>query len=317
MDDLAATGDLEPEEAVAEGDLAELLSLKEGTTFVVADAWGDIRGGVGGLFGDGTRLLSRFRLLIGDKRPSRLNYGCRSDSAVFTFNGANLALPPVGGRTIPRGVIHLERKRCLRDGRLHERLRLTNFGLDQLMAPVSFEFAVDFHDIFEVRGMHRTARGRVEAPRLTGRGVGFAYLGLDGVRRDTEVVFSEPPWRLAANRADFMFSLAPGATLDLFLEAGPGDGETPSERRFERAVREARLSSEGFKTEGARLRASDGAFDAWLEQSRADVAALTTALPTGPYPFAGIPWFSTPFGRDGIVTAWQMLWLDPSLARAF
>ena len=104
---------LEPEEDVAEGDLAELLSLKEGTTFVVADSWGDIRGGASGLFGDGTRLLSRLRLFIGDKRPSRLNHGLSRDSAVFTFNGANLALPPVGGRTIPRGVIHLERKRCL------------------------------------------------------------------------------------------------------------------------------------------------------------------------------------------------------------
>ena len=315
MDDLAATGELEPEEAVAEGDLAELLSLKEGTTFMVADAWGDVRGGVGGLFGDGTRLLSRFRLLIGDKRPSRLNYGLSRDSAVFTFNGANLALPPVGGRTIPRGVIHLERKRCLGGGRLHERLRLTNFGLDRVMTPVSFDFAVDFRDIFEVRGMHRAARGRAEAPRLTGRGVCFAYVGLDGVGRDAEIVFSEPPWRLGADRADFMFSLAAGATMDLFVEIGPSERDTPSSHRFDRALREAHRSSETFKTHGAQLRASDSAFDAWLDQSRADVAALTTALPTGPYPFAGIPWFSTPFGRDGIITAWQMLWLDPSLAR--
>jgi glycogen debranching enzyme len=52
-----------------------------------------------------------------------------------------------------------------------------------------------------------------------------------------------------------------------------------------------------------------------MDKSRADLALLTTELPTGPYPYAGIPWFSTPFGRDAIVTALQMLWLDPSLAR--
>ena len=315
MDDIAATGELEPEEAVAEGDLAELLSLKEGSTFVVADAWGDIRGGASGLFGDGTRLLSRFRLLVGDKRPSRLNYGLSRDSAVFTFHGANLALPPVGGLTTPRGVIHLERKRCLDGGRLHERLTLTNFGLDQVMTPIAFEFGGDFRDIFEVRGMRRARRGEIEAPRLSGRGVVFAYVGLDGVRRTAEVVFSEPPWRLGADRADFMFSLGAGASMDLFIEAGPSERDTPSRHRFDHAVHQAHETTAAFKTHGAILRANDCAFDAWLEQSRADVAALTTTLPTGPYPFAGIPWFSTPFGRDGIITAWQLLWLDPSLAK--
>ncbi len=42
---------------------------------------------------------------------------------------------------------------------------------------------------------------------------------------------------------------------------------------------------------------------------------MTSDLETGPYPYAGIPWFSTPFGRDAVITALQTLWVDPGLAR--
>ncbi|WP_352624630.1 hypothetical protein [Mesorhizobium sp. M0578] len=56
-------------------------------------------------------------------------------------------------------------------------------------------------------------------------------------------------------------------------------------------------------------------FNDWLACTRADIALLTTDLETGPYPYGGIPWFSTAFGRDGVISALQMLWLNPELAR--
>jgi glycogen debranching enzyme len=63
------------------------------------------------------------------------------------------------------------------------------------------------------------------------------------------------------------------------------------------------------------IRSGGPLFDAWMDKSRADLALLTSELETGPYPYAGIPWFSTPFGRDAVITALQTLWLDPAIAR--
>ena len=42
---------------------------------------------------------------------------------------------------------------------------------------------------------------------------------------------------------------------------------------------------------------------------------MTSDMPTGSYVYAGVPWFSTPFGRDGIITALEVLWANPDLAR--
>ena len=317
MDDLASPGP-----PVEQGETTEprvpqrLFALKDGDTFVVADDYGDILGVADGLFHNDTRVLSYFRLLLGNRPPSLLSAAIAQDNVFFTINGTNLPLAPTGAAATPRGVIHIERKRFLWDGRLFERIRCTNYSRDDAVAPLAFEFGADFHDMFEVRGTRRDRHGLVHEPTPAGRSVVFSYDGLDGVRRSNAIVFSEPPDQLTANRAEFLLSIRAEGTVELFLEIGEGaEDNAPNRERFRACAARSRFTMRAKRRHGARIRTSGRLFNEWVEKSRSDLSLLITDLPTGPYPYAGIPWFSTAFGRDAIITAWQVLWINPSLAR--
>ncbi len=290
-------------------------ALKHDEIFLVADVLGDIEGGADGLFRDDTRVLSLFRLSIGGAPPSLLGSGVSRDNVFFRANLTNRPLPQLGNHATPEGVIHVERSRLLWEERLYERLTLTNYGERAVPAALAFAFDADFADIFEVRGHRRTACGRRLPPEIAGDRVLMRYAGRDERVRTSSIAFSRPPDKLDAQRAEFSMLLQRHARLTLYLEVGPAHDGVPGEARFRNAAALARVCMRRRRRRGASLQTSSGVFNVWIDKSRADLALLETDLATGPYPFAGIPWFSTPFGRDAIVTALQTLWLDPTLAR--
>ena len=306
--------DLEVEATPSEG-LGQLLSLKDGDCFMVADAHGDVLGLADGLFVEDTRLLSRFRLLIGGRAPSRLSSSVSRDNVQFLFHGTNQPLPDLGQKATPPGVLHIERRRLLWRSRLFERIRIESYSLDDRRFQLSIECGADFKDMFEIRGLPRNVRGQTNRPRAEDGRLLFGYQGLDGRARASVVAFSHTPTRLTPERADFKLDLEPGGRLDLFIEVGATIEDAPSRERFRVAAGGAIRAARGRRRRGGEVRVAGRRLNDWISQSRADLALLTTDLPTGPYPYAGIPWFSTPFGRDGLITAWQVLWLDPSLAR--
>src|SRR6478672_1302082 len=292
-----------------------LFALKHANTFIVADANGNVVGEGDGMFRDDTRVLSYWMLTVGGKKPALLSASVSQDNILFTSHLTNRPLPPLGGQSLPQGVIHVERQRLIFEGALYERITLSNFGPEETQVPLELEFDADFRDMFEVRGVSRRARGELLAPEIGPSSVCLCYRGLDGVVRQSCLSFSRAPRRLADRKAEFTIRLRHAGSTSLYIEIAPQGGEAPSRDRFRAAAARARFGMRSKRRRGATAFSPGRVFNDWIEKSRADLALLTTELKTGPFPYAGIPWFSTPFGRDAIITSLQMLWLDPSLAR--
>src|SRR5581483_87421 len=146
-------------------------------------------------------------------------------------------------------------------------------------------------------------------------GVLLEYTGLDRISRSTALQFDPKPTRLAANAATYHLELLPKQTHSLFVIASCNKTADSKPVPFFRGLlahrREMRAQTRGATS----IETSNNIFNEVLCRSMADLNILTTDTPQGRYPYAGIPWYSTTFGRDGIITALQMLWLDPRVAR--
>ena len=283
--------------------------LKADETFVVLDRFGDIApGGTGelGLYHGGTRFLSRFALRIDGGRPFLLSSEVREDNAMFV---ANLTNPDMtrNGDSLTRGSVHLVRECRLGPSALEVRLLLRSYAAHAVHLWLTLEVGSDFADIFEVRGTPRVARGRILPPRWRDGSLQLAYGGLDGISRRLRVEASPAATRVSAGEMGYDVALGPGEERTLSWQAVCRVGKSPSVARGPGRVDALR--------DAPRIRASSERFDAWLRRSAADLRMMMTRTTWGTYPFAGVPWFSAPFGRDGIITALELLWLDPSPAR--
>jgi len=145
----------------------------------------------------------------------------------------------------------------------------------------------------------------------------LGYRGRDGVERRLRLEFAPAPHSLEPHEALFAVQLAPQATLRITVTLRcERDGRIPGQAAdFAEANDAARARLRTLREAQCDVSSSNTAFAAWIARSQADLDMLTTALPTGPYPYAGIPWFNTAFGRDGIITALEALWAMPDMAR--
>jgi len=293
-------------------------SLKHDDTFIVLDSHGDIgasAGGPDGLFNADTRYLARLELVLDEVQPLLLGSNLRDDNSALTVDLTNPDVYRGGRIVLQKDMLHIVRTIFLWRGTAYQRIGIQNHGEDTAVFDVTLLFDNDFADLFEVRGERRPRRGTSSSKPDGPAGVLLDYRGLDGKSRTTTLQFDPRPTRLTVNAATWHFELAPQQATALFVAVSCNQS-TPHQRApFFRGLlahrREMRQSTAGATS----IETSNNIFNEVLCQAMADLNMLMTETPQGRYPYAGIPWYSTTFGRDGLITALQMLWIDPRIAR--
>jgi glycogen debranching enzyme len=292
--------------------------MKRGDCFAVLDALGNAQAdgpAAEGLFFEDTRYLSRLLNSVGGLRPVLLSSAVVAENETLSVDLANPDLFDGTYLRLPRATLYISRQIVLGESGLFETLEISNFGRAEAGFDFAFEAAADFADVFEVRGSRRSRRGATLPVQILPEGPVLAYRGLDGVLRRTRIVVAPAPNTVTPTGAIWDLRIAPGekCVLNVAMHC-ERDGRSTACAGREAAAAALAGWQARRRAETAHISTDHAGFDEWLGASRADLDMLATETPHGLYPYAGIPWFSTAFGRDGLITALQCLWLDPALA---
>lgn len=299
-----------------------LYVLKDGELFAIFDRFGDVQSagsGSQGLYFGCTRHLSRLGLLLEGRPPLLLSSTIRLDNSAMAVDLTNPDIEREGSPRLLSDTLHICRTKVLSGESYWEEISLQNHGADTCTVTLSLVFDCDYSDVFEVRGMRRARSGERRDADLTRDGVMHAYMGLDGALRKTTLRFHSSPSTLTSKRADFLLSIEPKGkrtvTVSVLCESDDAGHPTPLARSFGDAIERVSKRLQVSRSGCAKISTTNELFNQWLGRSFTDLQMLTTHTPDGDYPYAGIPWFSAPFGRDGLIVALECLWWCPELAR--
>lgn len=293
--------------------------LKQGDSFGIFDSLGDIHqvgAGTQGIYHNGMRFLSRLELNINDTRPLLLSASPREDNQVLVVDLTNPDLRIDEQQPLKQDNIHIQRLKFLWQSKYHEKIRLLNFGQDTAKFELEIHFQADYTDIFEIRGITRDEKGKRFPVRQEDGNMIFSYLGRDEIKRETKIVFSPQPVFVDHKTACFDVELPPKYPVEIEIEIAFTEGDQKIKTTgFEKARSAMNVYMERAHQYCAGIFTSNDQFNDWINRSKSDLITMTTQTPYGLYPYAGVPWFSTPFGRDGIITAMECLWVEPELAK--
>lgn len=308
------------------------LTLKDNDLFLVSDTLGNISGrsesdtsASMGLFCADTRFLSRLELQIQGRSPVLL-----SSTAEKGFVLSVLCTNPHIDDQLLADTVGIQRELVLNGG-LFEELKVSNYSTSPIHFELSLSFDADFVDLFEVRGRDREERGQIlraieekssksDEPEDTQELI-MAYQGLDQMIMESRIQFvNRIPDRLKGYTAIWQLELASHETQTLGYRFQPFTNDRPTSSvsapmTLVQAKAAEFAEQQTWRDQTTQISTNSPRINQVIQRAQQDVHLLLQSFKGSKALSAGVPWFSTLFGRDSLISASQMLILDPAIAR--
>ena len=149
----------------------------------------------------------------------------------------------------------------------------------------------------------------------------LAYQGLDRSVRSSRIQFSSrQPDYFKGHTAIWRIELNSHQTTRLsyrvqLLSNGHSISKVGTPMTLMQAKSAELMELQDWQKHVTKISSDSGTFNRLIERAERDIYLLRQSFEERKFLSAGIPWFSTLFGRDSIIAAWQTLILDPKIAK--
>lgn len=293
--------------------------LNHANSFAIMDAWGDIYPGQDrsdGIYHKGTRFINEWVLRVEGLKPLLLGSTIKQHNNIHSVDLTN---PVLNNGKIPENTIHLFRHQLMREEGFYERISCVNYNESDVSFSLSLYYNGDFKDIFEVRGTKRTLQSGPVRRKCAHEKeqVTIQYLGQDNIERIALINYKGSILADCHDQKMIMtMHLEPHEQQHFQIAVHFGIGQQPAASLcFDSAKQQILQDRLHHDMQWPQLNSTHTELNHWLDRAYTDLFSLYAKVGKNHYIYAGVPWFNTPFGRDGIITALEVLWLQPALAK--
>jgi glycogen debranching enzyme len=291
--------------------------LNHFNTFGLFDRFGNITPygkKVQGIYHDGTRFINKLLLTINGVKPVLLSGAVKEDNEMLSTDLTN---PFLQDCQVTENTLHISRTQFIHNKVFYEKLICINYGEQSCTFDIAIAFDGDFKDIFEIRGISRLVTPNSVETETEANKICLKYIGHDHIIREAEInISSKAPVYVIDRALHCKLEMQPKEKIDLTYNIYFKTGDEKASD-IEYDIAKESITEDLAKTRRlfAHIYTSNSQFNHWINRSKADLLSLLTLTDYGNYPYAGVPWYNTAFGRDGIITAMETLWLAPVVSR--